>query len=350
MICCDKCEEWFHGKCVGITRQMGRDMEDRQTDWICPNCLKKQQPSIKVSKFSSIELILVFLISKFDVNFHFLLLIIQNIFPRKSTLDHPSIRMREAGSSPQSTSDSTVANCIVCGIKASRVNSVYCSDDCIRRHANTTKVSSASNANDTEAIATTAPSLKSPNDGERKTIQPKIINQLFKDKANHVVLIDKSTGKFVTGKNAPTTDKLQQWLAEHPNHEILKPGTPQAQAFRAKQQQLKALAKNMDAERELFAVSLPVKIQTKLRFESDKMVYVNPTMQKTATTSTLKRPISATSSSPVSSKSPLSKVEPISKTPKLTAAPQQKISSVQKKRTVSNIQLLYSHSKYSLES
>lgn len=49
MICCDKCEEWFHGKCVGITRQMGREMEQRQSEWICPNCEKKQQPSIKVS-------------------------------------------------------------------------------------------------------------------------------------------------------------------------------------------------------------------------------------------------------------------------------------------------------------
>lgn len=49
MICCDKCEEWFHGKCVGITRKMGSDMEKAQNEWLCPNCIKKQQPSIKVS-------------------------------------------------------------------------------------------------------------------------------------------------------------------------------------------------------------------------------------------------------------------------------------------------------------
>lgn len=248
--------------------------------------------------------------------------------------------MREAGSSPQSTSDSMVANCIVCGIKPSRVSSVYCSDDCIRRHASKTVSSSGSNANESEATTTTSPSLKSPTDGgERKTFQPKIINQLFKDKANHVVLFDKSTGKYLTGKNAPTTDKLQQWLAEHPNHEVLKPGTPQAVAFKAKQQQLKALAKNMDAERELFAVTQPVKIQTKLRFDSDKMVYVNPSTQKPATTTALKRPISATSSSPVNTKSPVLKVEPITKTPKLTSTPVQKIQIVQKKRTVSKLTL-----------
>jgi len=24
MICCDGCEEWFHGQCVGISKQMGK--------------------------------------------------------------------------------------------------------------------------------------------------------------------------------------------------------------------------------------------------------------------------------------------------------------------------------------
>lgn len=252
--------------------------------------------------------------------------------------DNPSIRMKGADSSPQSTSDSTVANCIVCGAKSSRSNSVYCSDDCIRKHASTTKVIvSTSNQNESEAV----PSLRSPTDTERKTIQPKIISQMFKDKANHVVLYDKSAGKYITGKNAPTADKLQQWLAEHPNHEVLKPGTPQAMAFKAKQQQLKTLAKNMDAERQLFAVTQPAKIQTKLRFEADKMVYVSPSSQKQAssvvmTTTAVKRPISAVSSSPVHTKSPVLKESPITKTPKLSSTPTSKVV-VQKKRTVSTI-------------
>lgn len=250
--------------------------------------------------------------------------------------------MKGVDSSPQSTLDSTVANCIVCGVKPSRSNSVYCSDDCIRKHASTTKVIvSTSNLNESEAVATTSPSLKSPTDTERKTIQPKIIHQMFKDKANHVVLYDKTTGKFLTGKNAPTADKLQQWLAEHPNHEVLKPGTPQAMAFKAKQQQLKTLAKNMDAERQLFAVTQPAKIQTKLRFEADKMVYVSPSSQKQAssiaiTTTAVKRPISAVSSSPVHTKSPVLKESPITKTPKLSSTSTAKVV-IQKKRTVTII-------------
>lgn len=38
MICCDRCEEWFHGDCVGITEARGRLMERNGEDYVCPNC------------------------------------------------------------------------------------------------------------------------------------------------------------------------------------------------------------------------------------------------------------------------------------------------------------------------
>lgn len=41
MICCDKCEEWFHGKCVGITRARGAEMEKNNEEYVCPQCLKQ---------------------------------------------------------------------------------------------------------------------------------------------------------------------------------------------------------------------------------------------------------------------------------------------------------------------
>ena len=28
MICCDNCLDWYHGKCVGITKRMGKERED----------------------------------------------------------------------------------------------------------------------------------------------------------------------------------------------------------------------------------------------------------------------------------------------------------------------------------
>lgn len=45
MICCDSCEDWFHGKCVNITKAMGQQMEDDGIEWTCPNCIKKRDAS-----------------------------------------------------------------------------------------------------------------------------------------------------------------------------------------------------------------------------------------------------------------------------------------------------------------
>lgn len=41
MIMCDRCEDWFHGNCVGISWQKGRKLERLKKEWICPNCEKK---------------------------------------------------------------------------------------------------------------------------------------------------------------------------------------------------------------------------------------------------------------------------------------------------------------------
>lgn len=42
MICCDSCEDWFHGKCVGITKALGEQMEAQGVEWNCPPCKKKK--------------------------------------------------------------------------------------------------------------------------------------------------------------------------------------------------------------------------------------------------------------------------------------------------------------------
>ena len=38
MICCDSCLDWYHGKCVGITKKMGKEMEEAGNEWTCPKC------------------------------------------------------------------------------------------------------------------------------------------------------------------------------------------------------------------------------------------------------------------------------------------------------------------------
>lgn len=49
MICCDRCEEWFHGDCVGITEARGRLMERNGEDYVCPNCTSRKAQNSKPS-------------------------------------------------------------------------------------------------------------------------------------------------------------------------------------------------------------------------------------------------------------------------------------------------------------
>ena len=38
MICCDSCDEWYHGKCVHVSERDGRNMEKKKIKYICPLC------------------------------------------------------------------------------------------------------------------------------------------------------------------------------------------------------------------------------------------------------------------------------------------------------------------------
>ena len=38
MICCDRCGEWYHGDCVGISVAEGKRMERNGQDYLCINC------------------------------------------------------------------------------------------------------------------------------------------------------------------------------------------------------------------------------------------------------------------------------------------------------------------------
>lgn len=35
-ICCDSCQDWFHGRCVGILQSEAENIDE----YVCPNCQK----------------------------------------------------------------------------------------------------------------------------------------------------------------------------------------------------------------------------------------------------------------------------------------------------------------------
>lgn len=43
MICCEKCEDWFHGECVNISKETGENLIEK---FVCPNCSTKDLVTI----------------------------------------------------------------------------------------------------------------------------------------------------------------------------------------------------------------------------------------------------------------------------------------------------------------
>ncbi|GJQ67593.1 hypothetical protein Trydic_g8399 [Trypoxylus dichotomus] len=107
MICCDTCEEWYHGKCVNVTKAMGQMMEQDGKEWICLYC---KDPSLKRPSAAARRI---------------------RKASRTSTDSSGSQRRASTGAVQE---PSKIPGCIVCG-KPSRNSSIYCSDSCILKHA-----------------------------------------------------------------------------------------------------------------------------------------------------------------------------------------------------------------------
>ncbi|KAM7222818.1 hypothetical protein V8F06_001716 [Rhypophila decipiens] len=52
MIACDKCEDWFHGECIGMDKYTGENLVQR---YICPNCSDGKRYVTRYKKMCSLE-------------------------------------------------------------------------------------------------------------------------------------------------------------------------------------------------------------------------------------------------------------------------------------------------------
>ena len=43
MICCDSCQHWYHGNCIGISKKVGKKLEEADVEWFCPKCKSKEE-------------------------------------------------------------------------------------------------------------------------------------------------------------------------------------------------------------------------------------------------------------------------------------------------------------------
>ncbi|CAH0690632.1 unnamed protein product [Chilo suppressalis] len=171
MICCDGCEDWFHGKCVNITKAMGQQMEEQGIEWRCPNCIKKTKYSPKTLKATPVQ-------KKIDPD----------------TVSTPQIVTKEATSK---------TNCIVCK-KSARASSIYCSDACILKHAQ-------------DSLGNQTPSNKPETESGKLSDKQK--------SESRVIVYERKSGRLLAGPNAPTAENLKTWLQKNPTFEVVRPGT-----------------------------------------------------------------------------------------------------------------------------
>ncbi|XP_013197109.2 uncharacterized protein LOC106140123 [Amyelois transitella] len=167
MICCDSCEDWFHGKCVNITKAMGQQMEEQGIEWRCPNCIKKTKPSPKTPA---------------------------KVLTQKKTEVEGTPTTSNVNKTPSSKT-----GCIVCK-KHARVSSIYCSDACILKHAQ-------------DSLTNQSPIKADVNKGQDKKSE------------SRVIVYERKSGRLLAGPNAPTAENLKAWLQKNPTFEVVRPGT-----------------------------------------------------------------------------------------------------------------------------
>ena len=158
MISCDKCEEWYHGKCVNVTKAMGHKIELSNKPWHCPPCRKKklQVPGVAsaskgkqslpkkspekekerhsvggIAKSKMAALAAAKKMESEAVAAH----AVMAETPKKIAADAAASRKRGSISSRKKSVDTSAeGHCVVCK-KAPRKDSIYCSDGCVQKHA-----------------------------------------------------------------------------------------------------------------------------------------------------------------------------------------------------------------------
>ncbi|XP_067935635.1 death-inducer obliterator 1-like [Watersipora subatra] len=209
MICCDRCEEWYHGDCVGISRKRGTQMETENEEYICSQCKEKElvEQLGGVEKLSEPSSLLV--TSSVTTS-------LTPSTPETTADGKPMIKLQgEIRKKKANTSGAEKRkkfavfpvqtprqHCIGSGCDNwAEENKIYCSLNCIIKHANE--------------------SLDIINKEKSKTVGPK--HESGKVSADLVVM-ERHTGRLVTGAHAPVPDNLISWLTKHPSYEVLRPG------------------------------------------------------------------------------------------------------------------------------
>ncbi|KAH8331094.1 hypothetical protein KR067_011571 [Drosophila pandora] len=246
MICCDMCEDWYHGSCVSVTKAMGTEMENKGIDWKCPKCVKqleeKSQPritemlrpalsaeekpnetkvfsmpsdSVKTISPAAQKRVLPVGVTVARSPLRSPLMKPSNKRPANAVPHQQQLNFIKLGPLPGNRTSDT--QCVVCKRPASS-NSVYCSDDCIRKYAH-------------NAIQA-HPSSKQP-DGPLSHKKKDLFEDMLRQadsmsKVERINVFERKSGRVIIGHLAPTLHQFRKWLQDNPTFEVLPSGTLQS--------------------------------------------------------------------------------------------------------------------------
>ncbi|RUS88140.1 hypothetical protein EGW08_004102, partial [Elysia chlorotica] len=181
MICCDKCEEWYHGTCVGITRARGKEMEDNEEEYTCPICIKGDGISLL----------------------------------EKAPVSTKSTDMSSPG--PKLLQKCVGRKCS----KTPRAGSVYCSNECIMNHAQES-LKAIRDEQAKKASKEKHHSSQQASSGKSSSSSSKVPPSPSSS-SDVVEVMERETGKILRGPSAPTQKGLHRWLEQHPSFEVVQP-------------------------------------------------------------------------------------------------------------------------------
>ncbi|KAL3183221.1 hypothetical protein MRX96_034274 [Rhipicephalus microplus] len=193
MIECDRCKDWFHGTCVGVTRQQGRLLEKENKEWVCPKCSKDENrgvvaaaPKKELHRQLSSEDKTHLVKSHHAKTGH-----TKHAHQPKHADEHGMSTVPAVKPAPPAPK-AVVRECLVCKRKAECIG-LYCGRDCIAKYVH--------DASQTIKAAKL--------DGERR-----------------LMFTERSSGKLVAGVQVPTPENLTNWLVRNPTFELAVARTP----------------------------------------------------------------------------------------------------------------------------